>query len=213
MIITDIIEIDKKRVKIYLDNEFAFVLYKGELHLYNIAKNLELSETYFDKITKEVLVKRAKLRAINLLSKKDYTEKALRKKLLEGYYNEQQIDETLQYLKSYGYIDDARYVQNYFSVHIQSKPKNKIVRKLVEKGISLDLIESLIEDIYERERDLTHVPDEVELGIKLLDKKKYDFKNSTNDKQKAYAYLLRNGICHDNAIKLLKDYEKKYSAT
>ena len=47
----------------------------------------------------------------------------------------------------------------------------------------------------------------------MSDKKKYDFKNSINDKQKAYAYLLRNGICHDNAIKLLKDYEKKYSAT
>ena len=37
MFITDIIPIDKKRVKVYLDNEFAFVLYKGELRLYNIS--------------------------------------------------------------------------------------------------------------------------------------------------------------------------------
>ena len=117
MIITDIIAIDKKRVKVYLDNEFAFVLYKGELHLYNIEEGLEILETDVDKITKEVLIKRAKLRAINLLSKKDYTKKALRQKLLDGYYNEQQIDETVQYLKSYGYIDDYQYAMDYIEYH------------------------------------------------------------------------------------------------
>ena len=32
-IITAIEELDKKRCKIYLDGEFAFVLYKGELSI------------------------------------------------------------------------------------------------------------------------------------------------------------------------------------
>ena len=60
MFITDIIPIDKKRVKVYLDNEFAFVLYKGELRLYNISVGEEMPNEVFDKISDEILLKRAK---------------------------------------------------------------------------------------------------------------------------------------------------------
>lgn len=206
MFISDIIPIDKKRVKVYLDNEFAFVLYKGELRLYNIFVGEEMPNEVFDKISDEILLKRAKLRAMNLLAKKDYTEKNIRKKLEDGYYNEKQIEDTIDYLKSYGYIDDRRYAENYFSVYIQVEPKNKIIRKLVEKGLAKEFIESFVDEIYEKESDLTHVPNETEIGIKLLKKKKYDVKNSLSDRHKAYGYLLRNGISHDNAMKLLKEY-------
>lgn len=205
MIITDIIPIDKKRDKIYIDNEFAFVIYKGECRLYDVIGGEELSGENYNKIVQELLPKRAKLRAMNLLTKKDYTEAGIRKKLSEGYYSQVQIDETVQYLKDYGYIDDERYVRNYFSIYIQSKPKNKIVQKLVEKGISYDLIESLVESIYEEERALTYLPDEMEMGRKLLAKKKYDIENSVNDRQKAFGYLIRHGISNENAIKLLKE--------
>ena len=94
MIVTDIIELDKKRDKIYIDNEFAFVLYKGELRQYGIKLGQDLSEETFDEIMTEVLPKRAKLRAMNLLVKKDYTENGIRRKLAEGYYNSAQIDAT-----------------------------------------------------------------------------------------------------------------------
>jgi len=36
MIITDLVDFNKKRVKVFIDEEFAFVLYKGELNLYGI---------------------------------------------------------------------------------------------------------------------------------------------------------------------------------
>ena len=206
MIITDVIEVDKKRDKIYIDNEFAFVLYKGELHLYGIEVGQSLPANTYSTIVEEVLLKRAKLRAMNLLTKKDYTEKQLRKKLLDGYYNSNQIDVTVQFLKEYGYIDDARYVSNYFFSNIQSKPRNKIIQKLLEKGISQELIDELVDGIYAEEAELAGVPDEMELGRALLDRKKYDISGSIKEKQKAYGYLLRKGISSDIAMKLLKEY-------
>ena len=103
MFITDIIPIDKKRVKVYLDNEFAFVLYKGELRLYNISVGEEMPNEVFDKISDEILLKRAKLRAMNLLAKKDYTEKNIRKKLEDGYYNEKQIEDTIDNFNKFDY--------------------------------------------------------------------------------------------------------------
>lgn len=208
MLITDIIEIDKKRDKIYIDNEFAFVLYKGELHLYNIKIGNVLTEAIYNQIINEVIIKRVRLRAMNLLTKKDYTEAQLRKKLLDGYYKDEIVDKALEYVKSYGYIDDERYVKSYFSIHILSKPRKLIEQKLIEKGISTKLLEEIVDDIYEEERFLTKVPDELEMGRKLLDKKKYDIVNSPSDSQKAYGYLLRRGISSESAIKLLKEYQK-----
>lgn len=208
MLITDIIEIDKKRDKIYIDNEFAFVLYKGELHLYNIKIGNVLTEAIYNQIINEVIIKRVRLRAMNLLTKKDYTEAQLRKKLLDGYYKDEIVDKALEYVKSYGYIDDERYVKSYFSIHILSKPRKLIEQKLIEKGISTKLLEEIVDDIYEEERFLTKVPDELEMGRNLLDKKKYDIVNSPSDRQKAYGYLLRRGISSESAIKLLKEYQK-----
>lgn len=213
MIVTDIIPIDKKRDKIYIDNEFAFVIYKGESHLYSVKAGEEISKEDYEKIMYELLPKRAKIRAMNLLTKRDYTELGMRQKLLEGYYNDTQINETIEYLKQYGYIDDGRYVRNYFSVYIQTKPKSKIIQKLIEKGISLELIESLVDEIYELERTLTHLPDEMEIGRKLLNKKKYNMCNSVNERQKAFRYLIRHGISNENAINLLKEYQKEHSFT
>ena len=206
MIVTEIIQLDKKRDKIYIDNEFAFVLYKGECRIYGIIAGQELAKEVYDKIVLEVLQKRAKLRAMNLLAKKDFTEAGIRKKLSEGYYNSEQIDEAVNYLKKYGYIDDVRYVRNYVSIHIQSKPRKQLVQKLVEKGISKDLIDNLLDEIYEEERAFTTLPDEMELGQKLLSKKKYDIENNVKDKQKAFGYLIRHGISSEVVMKLLKEY-------
>ena len=213
MTVTEIISLDKKRSKIYIDNEFAFVIYKGECHIYGIEKNVELTEENYKKIVDEVLPKRAKLRAINLLTKKDYTEYGLRKKLNEGFYCEEIVDKTISYLKSYGYIDDKRYVKNYFASYIQSKPRNKIMQKLIEKGISQELLENMVEAIYEEERELTYLPDEMELGRKLLEKKKYSTGISMGERQKVYGYLMRNGITGEIALKLLKEYQKEDSST
>lgn len=208
MIITDVIALDKKRDKVYIDNEFAFVLYKGELHHYGISVGQSISFDTYTTIVNEVLVKRAKLRAMNLLTKKDYTEKQLRKKLSDGYYNDEQIDITIQFLKEFGYIDDTRYVRNYFFAYIHSKPRNKIIQKLIEKGISKELIDEQVNEIYEEEEELMRIPNEIELGKNLLEKKKYDIAGSMKEKQKAYGYLLRKGISGEVAMKLLKEYEK-----
>ncbi len=208
MLITDIIAVDKKRDKIYIDNEFAFVLYKGELHLYNIEIGSVLTKEIYNQILNEVIIKRARLRAMNLLTKRDYTEAQLRAKLLNGYYKDEIVDEALEYVKSYGYIDDERYVKSYFTIHILSKSRKMIEQKLIEKGISPKLLEEIVDGIYEEERFLTKVPDELEIGRKLLDKKKYNVVNSQSDRQKAYAYLLRRGISSESAIKLLKEYQK-----
>ena len=44
MLVTQVTELSKSRSKVYIDQEFAFVLYKGELRLYHIKEGQQLSE-------------------------------------------------------------------------------------------------------------------------------------------------------------------------
>ena len=67
MTVTRIEPLTKIKFKIYLDGSFAFVLYKGELSRFGITAGAEISEETVERIRKEVIFKRARLRAVHLL--------------------------------------------------------------------------------------------------------------------------------------------------
>ncbi|WP_026665985.1 regulatory protein RecX [Butyrivibrio sp. FC2001] len=191
MTVTDIVPFDNKRSKIYIDGEFAFILYRGEIRDYKIKTGEEISSPVFDEITGVVIPKRAKLRAMNLLQKRDYTEHKLREKLKEGCYPPEVIDEAVEYLKSYRYLDDERYADEYIRYHMELRSRNRIKQDLLQKGISSDIIERLMDEAYEEN---TSDP-ELELCIKLLKKKHYDKDNTTyEEKRKIMALLYRKGF-------------------
>ena len=191
-VVTKIEEYDKKRSKVYLDEEFAFLLYKGELSEYKIMQGENITDDVYHKIVAEVLVKRAKKRCLNLLQKKNYTEYKLREKLREGLYSPEMIDEAIAYVKSFHYIDDYRYACDYIFYHKESETKKKIEEKLRIKGIEQDILQQAFGDSYDEGEELQT---ELEQAYKLLRKKGYDYKSMDwKDKQKIYAYLLRKGI-------------------
>ncbi len=49
MVITKTEAVNKSKYAVSIDGEFAFVLYKGELHKYGIAENREISGIYMRK--------------------------------------------------------------------------------------------------------------------------------------------------------------------
>lgn len=169
MTITDICELTGSKYKIFIDEEFAFVLYKGELRQFGIKIGEEISEEDYCMITGEVLTKRAKLRAMHLLEKKPYTEMALRTKLSENFYSESIIDATIDYLKGFGYIDDCAYATQYLETYSGSKSVRKMEMELRQKGITADIFDKA----YETCEALGELTDEHVLVAKLLDKKHF----------------------------------------
>ena len=141
MIITDIVDIDKKRSKIYVDNELLCALYKGELIRMHIKVDNELSEETLTEIY-SILYKRARERSFCILKNRDYTEYEMRSKLRRGYYPEEIIDRVINRLKEYGYIDDERFTDNYIEAYINRESKRLIKMKLFSKGISEELIKN-----------------------------------------------------------------------
>ena len=193
MIISSIVEFDKKRNKIFIDGEFAFVLYKGELRSFGIKEGEEISEETYNEITGTLLPKRATKRAMELLVKKDYTEKKLRDKLADGLYSDDIIDAAIDYVKSYNYLDDERYARDYVAYNIEFRSRNRIKQDLISRGVPKDIIQNVLEEFTDEEsREV-----EVDQIKKLLVKKHYDPSMDYKDKQKIIAFLLRKGYPMD----------------
>lgn len=126
MQITKLIELSKARSKVYIDDEFAFVLYKGELRLYHMVEGQEIKEEQYHQILHEILPRRAKLRCMNLLKNREYTERQLRDKMRHGLYPECVIDEAIAYVKSYHYVNDDNYASQFISYNISIKSKKRM---------------------------------------------------------------------------------------
>ena len=200
MFVTQISGISKSRYRIYLDGQFAFVLYKGELRQYQIKENQELSEEIYQHIMTQILPKRAKLRSMNLLQSIDYTRKQLEDKLVLGEYPAECISEAIAYVESYGYIDDRRYARDFIEYNLQNKSKKRIETDLIRKGIAKDVIQEAFEEL----EVLGVEQDELAMACELLNKKKYCADTATKqEQQKMYGFLFRKGFCSDIISKAL----------
>ncbi len=195
MTVTGITEISKSKVKIMIDYEFAFVLYKGELCSYHIKEGQEITQETYDTLMKDVLAKRAKLRAMHLLKARSYTEKTLTDKLTEGGYPDEVIEIAVTYVKSFGYIDDRQYAIDFIEYNKESKSRSQIVNALISKGITGEIIEESWHCVMAgEERNL-----ETEQILTWMKKKKFNPAEADfGEKQKFSAFLYRKGFQIDN---------------
>lgn len=204
MIVTDIVEVTKAKCRVFLDGEFAFVLYKGELRLYRIRKGEAIPEETIREIVHELLPKRAKKRSLMLLQKKDYTEMELRRKLQDGEYPTEAIEEAITYAKSFQYIDDDRYCTAYINCYSTKWSKQQITSKLMAKGIKKNRISRIYEQLVQDE-ELKST--EEELIREILRKKHYNPTVADSmAKRKMYQHLAYKGFSGDMIAKVLGEY-------
>lgn len=140
MIVTKIEPGKNRRYRVYGDDEFLFSLYKGELRRYHIEENCELSVQQIEEISKEIILKRGKERALYLLERCPLPTAVVREKLRSNEYPEKIIDEVISFLEEYHYLDDSEYIRMYVATYQNSKSKRQMIRSMQQKGISKSLI-------------------------------------------------------------------------
>lgn len=200
MVITDIKDVSKSKGEIWIDEDFAFVLYKSEIRKFQLEKGNEITDTIYYEIKNELLPKRAKLRAMNLLQSRDYTEKQLCDKLMQSGYGEDVVDAAIQYVKSYHYIDDARFAKSYISYRMDSKSRRKMEIELLQKGVSKDVIETVFHELEQEGQAV----DEDAMIREYLRKKRYDHISADQkETQKMYGFLMRKGFSSEAIRKAL----------
>jgi len=110
--------------------------------------------------------------ALRLLTIKSRTRKELKEKLQrKGYYNEEDIEKTLDNLERVGLINDREYAKSWVRNRLQNRPigKSMLSIELKRKGIDSGVIEEIVEQ---------ENINEIELIENLLRKKVKSIKKS-----------------------------------
>ncbi len=197
MTVTKLEAVSKSKQKVFIDGQFAFVLYKGELSRFHLAEGEEVDPETVQKIREEVVLKRAKLRALHLLEDMPRTESQLREKLKNGEYPPDIIDEAVAYVKSFGYLDDEAYALDFIETRKNKKSRQELYGLLMQKGLDKNLVRQALEDAYGEE--------DAKTAIRLLMQKRH-FDPETadeNERQKFLAYLVRKGFSYEDVRKIL----------
>lgn len=151
----------------------------------------------------EKLLGQCKEYCLSLISSAEKTEMQLRRKLKNsGKYPAGVMEEAIGFLKTYGYLDDARYARQYADFYQNSRSKKEIEKKLYEKGIHRDIIHSCMEEMDE---DAELIAAEKFLKKKCPDPRGLD----QAETKKLYAALMRKGFSYQTVRKLLsvEDYD------
>lgn len=149
------------------------------------------------------MTEKEKAKAINyglkLLTARQRTEKEITDKLKEKNYSDEIVRYVLEYLKSYGYLDDQKYVELYLreKININRYGTIKLRNKLFQKGISPELIAVGLDSI-DDERILENAVYLADRKIKTLGHDDY-----LVIKQKVYRHLVSKGYSYATIAKAL----------
>ncbi|AAU38849.1 recombination regulator RecX [[Mannheimia] succiniciproducens] len=127
--------------------------------------------------------------AVNLLSRREYSEFEIRCKMQEKAFSEQEIEDTLAQLQQKNWQSDKRFTENYLRARAQrGYGVNRIKQELRQlKGI---LPETVDEALMECDIDWS------EIALNVLAKKFPDYRarQDAKNKQKIWRYMLSHGF-------------------
>ncbi len=201
MIVERVEPVNAKKKKLVMEDGRVFALYNSELYRYKISEGCDLPDSVYAEILDTVLRKRARERMMHLLKDRDYTESQLQRKLRQGFYPEEAIEEALRFGREHHYIDDVRYARLYAEQKAGSMSRRQLAAKLSEKGIRKEIIDRIVSELEDSEEDALE---------KMIRRKNIDFPAlSSQERQKICVYFMRKGFTYENILKKISEIEDR----
>jgi regulatory protein len=130
---------------------------------------------------------RARKRALYLLTDMDRTESELLEKLKKTGYSDETVADAMEYVKSFGYLDDRKYAAKYLEVYLRKRSLQRVRFDMSRKGLAKEVIDAAIDEI--------EPYDERPLIRSLAEKKMHSLKDTDEKKAaKVGAALQRQGF-------------------
>lgn len=187
-----------KNYEVIFDDGLSIFIVEDTLVKFGLFKNMEIDLELLSNIKFEDQKYRAVKISLKYLCNMR-TEFEVRNKLRENEIDSSVIDSTIEYLNNMNYLDDFKYA-TYFTkdkLSINKYGKEKIKLKLIQKGISKDIITEVLNSS-SSELEYNNLYD--------LAVKKY---NSLSDDDKKYEkcvrFLLSRGYNYSMIKKVLRD--------
>lgn len=140
-------------------------------------------------------------KAMNLLLYRDRSIKELRERLTEAGFSSEAVGAAMEYVSSFGYLNDRRYAENYVYSMRTKKSKAVIIRELEDKGIDDNLIEEAAAELED---------DESERIYQMLVAKAGDpHKMDDRELRRMFGYIGRKGFSSGDFWKAVRKYQNE----
>lgn len=195
MIVMEIVPVDKRRSKVFLDEDFALVLYRGEINRFGIKEGEELSEDTYQEILDDILFKRARERVLYLLKASDKTEQELVSKLKDGGYPKEAIEYAVGFVKEHRFINDEDYGKRYVEFNSRRKSEKQIQFELQRKGLDKEMIRDILKE--------QPVDEEAQIQAYIRKKRIDPQELDRKERSKVMASLGRKGFSYEAVNRVL----------
>lgn len=137
-----------ERVNIYLDGVFAFAMTREDALLQGVRIGRELSLDEIAEFRARDTVSKAVEAALRLLTVRPRTEKELRDRLRHKGYEPSAIDDAIERIEGWGYLDDAAFARLWVANRVEHRPRGKrmLTQELREKGVDRETIAETIDE-------------------------------------------------------------------
>ena len=180
---------DAKRCNIYLDGAYFCGMELITVISNRLKVGMQIEESALENMQAESETQRATDKAFNYIGGSLKTEKQLRTYLSGKGYMPAVVDNIVEKIKGYGYIDDKEYAAAYVESYSKNKGKRLILKELNAKGVSSSAAEEAIENI----------ENELDSAIRIAQKYLKNKEPCIENKQKCYRRLLSKGFDFDTA--------------
>ncbi len=145
-------------------------------------------------------------RAVNLLAFKQRSVSELRTRLLEkDWTNAEIVEEVIEKLAGYGYLNDVQFAKSFAASQIRQKPIGKRVlkQKLALKKLDKETVEEALEKAFEDTPEAEIIERAIEKRLRIKGKPE-----TREDAKKFYDYLLRQGFSYDLVSNKMRELAK-----
>ncbi len=182
---------------LYIDGEFAMKLDTQTLIENRFSAGREIDDEDLREIIRQSNERRAKEKALRLISYRDHSKKELTDKIRRTC-DEQSAEKAVERLEELGLVNDVGFARRYAEQLIFTKnmSKRRAKTELALKGIDRDVIEDVLDEIDVEPRE----------QIRAVLEKKYSRITDEKSKCRAVAALQRLGFGWDDIKCVIKEF-------
>lgn len=198
MIITDIVPKRKKLSALYIDGEFALKIDSETLLASRYSVGSEISDEQLKELVDSSKEKRAKEKALWLLSTRDHSKRELETKIRRTSDGDS-AKKAVERMEELGLVNDEKFARRYADelINIKHLSERGAKYKLLEKGIERDLAEKILEELSPDPRE--------HIGI-LIEKKYLRYLFDEKGRRKTVSALERMGYSWSDISAVMNKY-------
>lgn len=192
----------KDKIHIYIDGEYLLTVDEIFWFSCGLVSGDEINEEELTAFEEAAGSRRAFNSALNSLDYRDHSEKKIRAKLLRKH-DADYVDEAVEKLIELDLVNDERYAENYARELFERKKfgKMRIKSELRAKGISTDIANAAVEELFEEEE-----PDNVQRIVDIIGKRYYNRMNDEVGRKKVFSALQRMGYSFSDIREAMSEF-------